>query len=77
MQQNSPSARTPFHFACFGLSGHFKTVVLGFSTQEPILLRMIKDVKNTFFFRSFFFRCFFYVFFVFAVDKNKKSLFLK
>ena len=29
-----------FHFACFGLSGHSKTVVLAFSTQEPILLRM-------------------------------------
>ena len=41
MLQNSPSARKPFHFACFGLSGHSKTVVLTFSTQEPILLRVI------------------------------------
>ena len=30
-----------FHFACFGLSGHSKTVVLAFSTQEPVLLHMI------------------------------------
>ena len=30
-----------FHFACFGLSGHSTTVVLAFSTQEPILLRRI------------------------------------
>ena len=30
-----------FHFPCFGLSGHSKTVVLAFSTQEPILLPMM------------------------------------
>ena len=30
-----------FHFASFGLSGPSKTVVLAFSTQESILLRMI------------------------------------
>ena len=30
-----------FHFACLGLSGHSKTVVLAFSTQESILLRVI------------------------------------
>ena len=30
-----------FHSACFGVSGLSKTAVLAFSTQEPILLRMI------------------------------------
>ena len=62
----------------YGVVTYDLTVALKAYSIQASEAPLYRDVKKTFFFRLFFFFIVFFVFFfVFAVDKTKKSLFLK